>query len=92
VYSEVLADLKIVLQQSASKAQQIIEPAAHDEFREQRRRKRNPSEGSINAKKVATPTVGVSDTHIRPQAVVPTRNFFAPLRSNEIEVERDGGR
>jgi hypothetical protein len=91
VYSEVLADLKIVLQQSASKAQQNIEPAAHDEFREQRRRKRNPSEGSVNPKKVATPTVGVSGTLIRPQAVVPTRNFFAPPRSNEMEVAEGNG-
>jgi hypothetical protein len=88
VYSEVLADLKIVLQQSASKVEdnQTNEPGAQEDFREQRRRKRKPSDGKVSAKKVATTTDGVNDLHIRPQAEVTTRNYYAPLRSNEMEV------
>jgi hypothetical protein len=91
VYSEVLADLKVVLQQSASKVQveKSSGAATEEEFREQRRRKWTPSEGNVNAKKVATPTAGVKDPRIRPQAEVPTRNYFAPLRSNEMEVAED---
>jgi hypothetical protein len=89
----VLADLKVVLQQSASKVQDQVsnEQVAHEEIREQRRRKRKPSEGKENAKKVVTPTAWVSDPHIRPEADVPTRNFFAPLRSNEMEAAEETG-
>jgi hypothetical protein len=93
VYSEVLADLKVVLQQSASKVQvqQSNETAAEEEFREQRRRKRTPSGSKEDAKKFAMHTAGVNDPPVRPQAEaqVPTRNYFAPLRSNEMEVAED---
>jgi hypothetical protein len=87
-YSEVLADLKVVLQQSASKVQlqPNNEPAAQEEFREQRRRKRNPSEEAAKKQKTM-PTTGIKDPRPRPQQDVATRNYFAPLRTTEIECE-----
>jgi hypothetical protein len=88
VYSEVLADFKVVLQQSASKVhlQPSNELAAQEEFREQRRRKRNPSEEAAKKQKTM-PTTGIKDPRPRPQQDVVTRNDFAPLRTTEIECE-----
>jgi hypothetical protein len=88
VYSEVLADLKVVLQQSATKVQlqPNNEAAAQDEFREQRRRKRNPSEEAAKKQKTM-PTTGIKDPRPRPQQDVATRNYFAPLRTTEMECE-----
>jgi hypothetical protein len=57
------------------------------EFREQRRRKRNPSEGQPTTPKKAAGTTGsVGDPSVRPQVDLPTRNFYAPLRA-ERELE-----
>jgi hypothetical protein len=57
------------------------------EFREQKRPKRNASDkqGSLTSNTVVT-GCGVRDSRIRPQAGLPTRNFFAPLRT-EMELE-----
>jgi hypothetical protein len=54
-------------------------------FREQRRRKRNPSEEQVKKLK---PTPGSRDPRTRSQveAQVPTRNFYAPLRTSEMDV------
>jgi hypothetical protein len=88
VYSEVLAVLKVVLQQSASKVQlqPNNEPAAQEEFWEQRRRKINPSEEAANKQKTM-PTTGIKDPRPSPQQDVATRNYFAPLRTTEMECE-----
>jgi hypothetical protein len=63
-----------------------------EEFREQRRRKRNPSEDESKQLKMSKPTPGPRDPRIEPQAVVTpktvrTRNFFAPLRGASMEME-----
>jgi hypothetical protein len=60
------------------------------EFREQKRRKRNASDkqGSHTGNTVVT-GCGASDSRIRPQAGLPTRNFFALLRT-EMEETNDG--
>jgi hypothetical protein len=62
---------------------------AREEFREQRRRKRNSTDDKFKKvkKKVDTPTAGVID----PQPEVPTRNFFAPLRKRQMKVMNDHG-
>jgi hypothetical protein len=58
-----------------------------EEFREQRRRKRNPSEEQPTTPKKAAGTTGsVGDPSVRPQVDLPTRNFYAPLRT-EMELE-----
>jgi hypothetical protein len=53
-----------------------------EEFREQRRRKRNPSDE--NAKK---PKTGVPTPESKEPRLCPTRNFFAPLRTAEMDLE-----
>jgi hypothetical protein len=59
-----------------------------EEFREQKRRKRVPSDqGNGEAKKTVVAAPTPRDARIKPQAEVPTKNYFAPLRS-EMEVER----
>lgn len=63
----------------------------NEEFREQRRRKRIPSaedNKSQTAKKTATAEPSPRDPRILPQGGLPTRKFFAPLRTTEMEVER----
>jgi hypothetical protein len=56
-----------------------------EEFREQRRRKRNPSD---EQPKKSKPTPGPRDPRIRSQVEVevPTKNFYAPLRISGMEV------
>jgi hypothetical protein len=55
-----------------------------EEFREQRRRKRIPSDEQAKKSKPATLTPVAKP---RPQGEVKTKNFFAPLRTAEMEVE-----
>lgn len=61
----------------------------NEEFREQRRRKRNPSDDEPAVPKKTSGTSG----SIRPQGdlpttnVVTTRNFYAPLRAAEMETD-----
>jgi hypothetical protein len=56
-----------------------------EELREQRRRKRNPSDERAKKYKTSVPT---PESRLRPQGEVATKNFFAPLRTAEMDVER----
>jgi hypothetical protein len=58
-----------------------------EEFREQRRRKRNPSDEQSKKSKINMPTPGSKDSKPQPQGEVATKNFFAPLRTAEMEIE-----
>jgi hypothetical protein len=65
-------------------------PAEHkstEEFREQRRRKRNPSYDNIKKPKTGVPTPESRDHRLRPKGEVPTRNFFASLRAAGMDLE-----
>jgi hypothetical protein len=65
-------------------------PAEHkstEEFREQRRRKRNPSDDKAKKPKTSVPTPESRDPRLRPKGEVPTKNFFAPLRTAEMDLE-----
>jgi hypothetical protein len=75
------AALHMELRDSALPAQQ----SSSEEFREQRRRKRNPSDEQAKKSKTSTPTPGTEDS--KPQGEVATKNFFAPLRTAEMDVE-----
>jgi hypothetical protein len=56
---------------------------SNEEFREQKRRKRNALDSEAkNIKKAAKQTTGERDTQ-----ELPTRNFFAPLRSAGMELD-----
>jgi hypothetical protein len=57
-----------------------------EEFREQRRHMRNPSEEQAKKSK---PTSGPRDPRIRTQGEVPTRNFFAPLRASGMDIAEE---
>jgi hypothetical protein len=91
-YTEVLYDLTAVLKGSAAKGETakttIISPPSIEEFREQGRRKRKPKdEADKRAKKPTTSNTGVNEPQLRSKYEVPTRNFFAPLRSIKMEAE-----
>jgi hypothetical protein len=58
-----------------------------EEFREQRRRKRNASDDQAKKSKIGSPTPGSKDPKPRPQGETATKNFFAPLRTAEMDVE-----
>jgi hypothetical protein len=68
----------------------VRDPAQGDEeFREQKRRKRIPSdEKTQKSKKTVTATPAPRDPRIRSQGELPTKNFFATLRATEMEIER----
>jgi hypothetical protein len=78
------ATLHRELRDSAQSAQQ----SSSEEFREQRRRKRNPSDEQAKKSKTATPPPESKDSKQRPKGEVATKNFFAPLRTAEMDVER----
>jgi hypothetical protein len=71
------------------------EPDPKGEFREQRRRKRIPSAEKTKAKRSSItrdpkvmPQVAVTrDPRIQSQVEIPTRNFFAPLKTADMELE-----
>jgi hypothetical protein len=55
-----------------------------EEFREQRR---NPSDEQAKKSKTSMPTPGLRDPRPRLQGKVPTKNFFGPLRTSEMDVK-----
>jgi hypothetical protein len=81
-----------VLKESAAKGvtakTRITPPPPIEEFREQRRRKWKPTDDTgKRAKKPTTSTTGDNDPQSQLKPEVQTRNFFAPLRSIEIEAD-----
>jgi hypothetical protein len=96
VYTEVLHDLTAVLKESAAKGERakttITAPPSIEEFCKQRRRKRKPTnDADKRAKKRTISTTGVNDPKLQSKPKIPTRKFFAPLRSAEIEAEHGDG-
>jgi hypothetical protein len=71
------------MRESDLPAQQKID----DEFREQSRRKRDAPEEQAKKSKTSVPTPESRNPRIRPQGEVAAKNFFAPLRTAEMEVE-----
>jgi hypothetical protein len=91
VYAEVLIDLKGVLQESVAKGDAPctstrISRMEENEFREQKRRKRNYPGFTENEPK--KPTTALNNPRLRRQQEIPTRNFFAPLRTTEVETSQ----
>jgi hypothetical protein len=66
-----------------------VEHKSTEEFREQRRRKRNPSDDIAKKQKTGVPTHESRDPRLRPKGKVPTRNFFAPLRTTEMDLKNN---
>jgi hypothetical protein len=60
-----------------------------EEFHEQKRRKRVQSDHKRNqANKIATAAPTSRDPRIQHQGEVPMKNYFAPLRTTEMDIER----
>jgi hypothetical protein len=60
----------------------------HEGFKQQRRRKRSSSgEEQKQIKKAAKPTTETKNPRIPSQRELPTRNFFAPLKTADMELE-----
>jgi hypothetical protein len=91
VYIEVLHDLTAVLKDSAAKGETtkitITAPPSIKEFHEQRRLKRKPTKPTIVPRSLTTSITGVNDLQLQSKSQVPTRNFFAPLRSTEMGAD-----
>jgi hypothetical protein len=98
LYTVTFNELKSVLQLSAQVPRQGVAtseapPAEaekmNDGFREQRRRKRNPSdeETKANSKKCTTSTTSVAAHPYGKATPVATRNYLAPLRMEESQEE-----
>jgi hypothetical protein len=87
VYTEVLNDLMADLKKSAANRETaktaVIGAPSIEEFCEQRRGKRKPTDDTDKrAKKTTAFITGVDDPQLLSKPEVSTRNFFAPLRSN----------
>jgi hypothetical protein len=91
VYTVMLHDLIAVTKDNAAKGETvkttITGRPSLEEFREERRRKRESTDDvDIRAKKPATSTTGVNDAQLQSTDEFPTRNVFAPLRPIEMEA------
>jgi hypothetical protein len=94
VHTEVLQDLAAVIKESAAEGEipktTFTAPPSVEEFREQRRRMRKPTDNADKrAQKSTTSTMTVNNPQLQSKPKGPTRNFFAALRS--IEVMADHG-
>jgi hypothetical protein len=91
-----LNDLKIVPKESVRKeatnektpASPEMEPCENEGFRQQRRRKRNRSSEDQNANK--KPSTQLENTSLTVPHKPVTRNYYAPLRSADMDVETAG--
>jgi hypothetical protein len=91
VYTGVLHDLTAILKWSAAKGETakttITTPPSMEEFREQRRRKRKPTyDADKRAKKPTTSTTGINDPQLRSKPEFPTRKYFVPLKSIQMNL------
>jgi hypothetical protein len=65
------------------------EPCENEGFRQQRRKKRNSSSEDQNANKKPSTKLGNTSLTL-PHKPVSTRNYYAPLRSADMDVETAG--
>jgi hypothetical protein len=85
-------DLTEFLKQSAAKGEKaettITEPSFNEEFREQKRRERKPSDDADKKnKKSATSSTGVNGPQLLSKHEAPTQNL-TPLRSTEMVADQ----
>jgi hypothetical protein len=92
VYTVMLHDLMAVTEENAAEGETakttVTGRPSIEDFREQRRRKREPTDDvDKRAKKPATSTTGLNDPQLQLKDEFPTRNFFAPLRPTEMGAD-----
>jgi hypothetical protein len=94
MYTVTLNELKAVSAQakhSVAANKTSSEPTTQDdEFREVKRRKRQNSNGNSQSVKKSTKAVPTSAAVKLPPKSVSTRNFFAPLRTPDMDTETTG--
>jgi hypothetical protein len=79
--------LTVVLKENAATRERAqTAPPSIKKFREQRR-KRKPTDDADKKVKKHTSTTEVNDPQLDPTPELQTRNFFAPLRSTEMEAD-----
>jgi hypothetical protein len=85
LYTAIHREMAETVQADHSDKQEVAE---HEGFKQQRRRKRSSlGEEQQQIKKAAKPTSETRDPRMPSQPDVPTRNFFAPLRTADMELE-----
>jgi hypothetical protein len=94
MYTVTLNELKAVSAQAkqsgAANKTSSESTAQHDEFREVKRRKRHNSSDNSQSVKKSTKTVPTSAAVKLPPKAVSTRNYFAPLRTTDMDTETTG--
>jgi hypothetical protein len=94
MYTLTLKTLQAVLKLSTQTGQSgavnkttLESMAQHDDFQEIKRRKRCISNDTSETNMKLTKSVPISTAIKQTPKVVPTRNFFAPLRTNGMDIE-----
>jgi hypothetical protein len=97
IYTLTLNELKAVLKvnaqggQSGALTETSLESVAHiDNFQEVKRRKRHISNDTSQTAKKSTISAPKSASGQLPTKAVITRNFFAPLRNDDLDMETTG--
>jgi hypothetical protein len=97
MYTVTLKELKAVLKvnaqagQSGAVTKTSVESTVQDEgFQEVKRRKRHVSNDNCQSAKKSTKPVPTSAAVKLPLKEVSTRNFFAPLRTTDMDTETTG--
>jgi hypothetical protein len=90
-------ELKVVLKVSAQAGQSgvadktsVESRAKDDDFQEEKRRRRHISNDTLPGAKNSTKPVPITTAVKPPPKAVLTYNFFAPLRTTDIDMESTG--
>jgi hypothetical protein len=88
LYAATHRDLRNSLKQEASVETERDPTQSTEEFCKQKRRKRTPTGGKVkNQKKTTTAATTPRGLRMQPQGQVSTKNFFALLRTKDMEME-----
>jgi hypothetical protein len=94
MYTVTLNELKVVSAQakhSGAANKTSSEPTAQDdEYREAKRRMRHNSNDNSQSAKMSTKTIPTSASVKLPPRAASTRNYFAPLRTTDMDMETTG--
>jgi hypothetical protein len=96
IYTLTLNELKAILKVNAQAGQYgavtkiLMESAAHDDFQEVKRCKRHIYNDTSQTAKNSTISAPKSAASKLPTKAVITCNFFAPLRTNDMDTETTG--
>jgi hypothetical protein len=97
MYTVTLKELQAVLKVNTQTGQcgavnktSLKSTAQDDDFQKVKRHKRPISNDTSETTMKSTKSVPISTTVMQTPEAVPTRNFFAPLRTNDMDMETTG--